>query len=318
VNHVITHRAGLVHNSEDPFRLSLGELQTSILNASRRRAAMQVLRQEYVESVLRYGTGQEHFEYEPIFFTAVDESGRTVQRYKYAFENSPEFEISVDTPFNVTQITGRDLRLKTTQEEIGGRRGVTERTGPGNQALMVNASHLIADRFMGSGFQIGGNLIDASEYYNQVVMAAAEDRIEGFIREIARLEASGRIEDVTFDLEVTARWGPFIAASALRLIIEQILERHAPENTDARAALRDEVTTHATNLISRGRSARRVMGVKYELKVVVRGDRENARELTCEIGPDIYMGLDRSKVGAILDRPGPTGSPSGMPETNCS
>lgn len=317
VNHVITHRAGQVHGQQDPFQRSLGELQTLILDGSRRRAALQVLREEYVESVLRYGGG-EHYLYKPLFDTALDDSQFPAQLvYRYAFEDSPEFRIPLEPATNVTRISGHNLRFKTTQEEIGGRRGLTEGE-TGNRELMRNASHLIADRFMGSGYRAAANLIETSAYYNQQVMAEAENRIEDFIRGIADQQAGGRIEDVTFNMDVEARWGPFLSASALTMISQEILDRHAPQNTDAREELRRQITSHVGELAAAGRSLKRVMRVTYRVDVIVRGDTQNARQMTCEIGPDVYLGMDRGKVGAILDRPSPaTGSPA-APDVRCS
>jgi hypothetical protein len=298
VNTLITHRIGEIHNRADPFNQSLNVLQQQIFDRSRRRQAQQTLREEYVESVLRYGSGglPEHRLYGPIFLEGYDDSSYPTIRYRYQTVDGPEFEVTHGDAGMSRRITGTNLRYKYTEEEIRARRGITARE-PGNAELMLNASHLIADRFMGSGFAEAANLVDASAYYNQVVMAEMENRIDAFITGIARLRAGGDLNDVTFNMDVEVRWGPMLAASALREMSQTILNR-VPE--DQRDAFRQEWAAMTVRLVASSRSVWRIMSVTYRVRVLVNDEDVPNNRFEDALGPDIYLGMDRARLADLL------------------
>ncbi len=298
VNTLVTHRIGEIHNRADPFARSLSVIQQSIFDRNRRRAAQQTLREEYVESVLRYGAaGQpEHRLYGPVFLEGYDDSSYPTIRYRYQSIDGPEFEVTHGDAGLSRRVTGTNLRYKYTVDEIRARRGITDREA-GNAELMLNASHLIADRFMGSGFAAAANLVDASAHYNQVVMAEMENRIDAFISGIARLHAAGNLNDVTFNMEVEVRWGPLLAMEALRGMQQTILSR-VPE--DQREAFTREWVQMTVRLAASSRSIWRIMRVSYNVRVLVNDADVPNNRFEESLGPDIYLGIDRTKLADLL------------------
>ena len=76
-----------------------------------------------------------------------------------------------------------------------------------DKQIEFNASHLIADLFLGSGYKQTLNLVTASGPYNKNVMGAAEKTL---VSRLKSFEERYRLIDkqnyITFDIQVTATW----------------------------------------------------------------------------------------------------------------
>lgn len=116
---------------------------------------------------------------------------RTGQSLHYTTETGQTFDVVLNDQGVPETIDGASLR------QFSGR-GVTQDSPFFSQGQGFNRAHGIANRFGGSGFSRGGNLVTTSAHYNQVEMAGAEDRIAGVIDTFG----GPRRTDVTFDLQV--------------------------------------------------------------------------------------------------------------------
>ncbi|WP_300487871.1 hypothetical protein [Flavobacterium sp.] len=76
-----------------------------------------------------------------------------------------------------------------------------------DQQIEFNASHMIADLFLGSGYKQTLNLITASGPYNKETMKGAENRL---LTQLNAIEGKAKRKNeqnyITFDLLVTAKW----------------------------------------------------------------------------------------------------------------
>ncbi len=116
--------------------------------------------------------------------TETDKMGVTAKsaRFQYTYEGFEHTTIVGETDASgiIEKIEGRGLKLKAMAGIFG--RGATGESGRKVSKANLNASHLIADQFMGSGYHASNNLVTTSDVFNQKVMS----NIEGQIRQ--RLE----------------------------------------------------------------------------------------------------------------------------------
>ena len=116
--------------------------------------------------------------------TETDKMGVTAKnaRFQYTYEGFEHTTIVGETDASgiIEKIEGTGLKLKAMAGIFG--RGATGESGRKVSKANLNASHLIADQFMGSGYHASNNLVTTSDVFNQKVMS----NIEGQIRK--RLE----------------------------------------------------------------------------------------------------------------------------------
>jgi hypothetical protein len=307
IDDLITSRSGLIqreqepiYNQHAPFQHSLGELRQMIFDRSRRQRALQTLALEYAESVERYLRGRarapEHRLYYPVFLDGYDADSWPVVKYRYDEIDGPEFTVTHDESEQTVAIKGENLRYKVTEEQLydpGTRkfpRGITER-GAGNAELMLNASHLIADHFMGSGFRQARNLIDASTTYNNQEMGRAEREIRDFIKGISSPESGKRVTNVTFTLEVKARQVPLLDSNAIRAAKERFLPRILEEE---RAQFEQDWDDMLKKTAEHERGIKRIASMTYDLTVFVNRSKVDTHHIP--LGPDLWLGLSREAL----------------------
>jgi hypothetical protein len=123
---------------------------------------------------------------------------------------------TVDVPVQqgqVIEIRGESLMLWQG-------RGRTQRSEGFVPNRGMNAAHLIANRFTGSGFTAGGNLISTSDTYNQDLMAARENDIVRHIRAFAA-DHGQPPESVRFEMTVKVWTGELREPTVLAEIKQQ-------------------------------------------------------------------------------------------------
>lgn len=75
------------------------------------------------------------------------------------------------------------------------------------EQIEFNASHILADQFLGSGYKVALNLVTASGNYNKETMRQAEDRLTLALNRTEKIYKDRNSENyITFDIKVTATW----------------------------------------------------------------------------------------------------------------
>lgn len=145
------------------------------------------------------------------------------------------------------------------------------------EQIEFNASHILADLFLGSGYKTTLNLITASGDYNKNIMKGAEDRLK---RELSRVERklTGKNSPnyVTFDIRITATWQELVDNS----ITSQLAELNP--NVD------QELLKSIHKILARNVDPKLVQGVVYEvIKAKLNGTKEKTHGiLPIRIGAD--------------------------------
>jgi hypothetical protein len=211
----------------------------------------------------------DHDRYKPLDIDISDD-GRTV---KYTTVTKQEFTVTLDPKTGLTSsIVGKSLRLGMA---LPGQRGKT-REAPGQVANRgLDAAHLIADRFGGSGYVAGLNLVATSEEYNRVQMRAVEDEIVDIVEEYAEGLGLDRTQ-VDFDLQVDIETVKLPNGAVLSAI-----------KKDERFKAGDEFDAEIVQEIVDGEKVpelRRVKSVTYTLRLdgkvkLVRGLKEDVQML---------------------------------------
>jgi hypothetical protein len=207
--YVTNHKAS-IHGEAGYFGKSLGALQESVFAKSRHQAAKSTLRSEFEEK-FESGEDGEHNLYEPKNVTTVKVASTGATILEYDTYGAAHFEVEIDKSGMVTSVAGTNLSLKTA---VGIReRGNTQRPPGWISKEELHASHVIADRFLGSGYKASANTVIASSHFNQKVMGRVEDDIVEFIKENTA---------TTFDMKVELEWGELASSTVLTEIMKEL------------------------------------------------------------------------------------------------
>lgn len=173
-----------------------------------------------------------------------------------------------------TEIEGTNLRLGIMPPGQRGRMGAAPYTTPGQG---FDAAHLIADRFGGSGYVAGLNLVATSEHYNRKLMAGAEREIADAVELRARDAERSRTE-IAFSLNVS------LTTAAL---LDETVLAEIKANPSFKAADHPELDPLILQKIRSGEVSaelRRVRSTTY--KYVIDG---GAVEGTIPLGEDVWL-----------------------------
>lgn len=147
------------------------------------------------------------------------------------------------------------------------------------EQIEFNASHILADLFLGSGYKSTLNLVTASGYYNKNTMRDAEETLK---QELDRVEKkyTGKNSPnyVTFDIKVTATWK--------ELVDDSITSQLAKLNPDAD----EELLKSMHKILAANVAPKLVQGVVYEVK---KARLNGIQEKTHDIRP-IRIGADET------------------------
>ena len=183
---------------------------------------------------------------------------------EYETVGGAKFVAVVDSTKLTHTISGEKLRLKDELniEGQGIRQGRVE-------GANLHRSHLIADRFLGSGFKNAANLIAASKDFNQGPMKRVEDAI-------VKLVESHPIKE--FDLSVAVQLEELKKVD----IVQQILKNVPKED---QAAIKASVEQFA----ARHPMFKVILEVKYTLTLMSADPNAKIPPSTWTIGPDRYL-----------------------------
>jgi len=249
-----------VHGGDSPFRASRSELAEQVFTASQNASATATLQREFRDK-FRQEEEAEHKRLKPRNLLETE-----VGTIDYDTEDGSKFHVTFDPSRMVESITGTGLVLKG----VGEVRGYTGEAGRKTANQKIDSSHLIADRFGGSGYAASANLISASEKYNRVDMRRVEEEIAEWIDEN---------EIKSFSMTVRVTWDEVAGPKAVAAIKQQ-----HPEYAEAsmRKKLEDELKEFLRNSSA---NLKRCMSTIY---TVISSD--NRYRKTWPLGPDVYLG----------------------------
>lgn len=267
----VSDHKGSLHNRQGSFPQSKTRLQEHIFDAGKRNQAEDILIDEFLGNLLS-GKESTHNLYEPKNLTRYDVGDDGSTAIEYDTHGGAHFRVELAPNKMVKSVQGTSLKLKADAGVTG--RGYTARSPGYERNENLNASHLIADQFLGSGYKDSANLITTSAHYNQVVMKGAEDAIKEFVQENNAVE---------FDMEVNVTWGKLSSPE----VIEEILEELPKKDKDE---VRDEVQAFVNRVQP---NFKRCMNVRYKV-TVVNGVTNKPVTFRRNIGADVWLGLNHS------------------------
>jgi hypothetical protein len=209
----------------------------------------------------------EHELYKPKNLTKYEVEKDGSMKIEYDTYSGTHFVALLDPKMLVTSIQGKNLKLKT--DVNISRRGVTERSLGYIENEQLNAAHLIADQFLGSGYKESNNLITTSDYFNKKIMGGIEQKIVAYIKNKEANE---------FDMTVNVSWGDLNSSQ----VIHEIMQRIPSLN-------REKARADIESFIDRVKpSFKRCMNVNYSVTVT-----NQSTEITkpWNTGPDLWLGL---------------------------
>ncbi len=207
----------------------------------------------------------EHSKYEPksLKETKLKGGGLGIE---YETFGGAKFVASIDSAKLTHTISGTKLRLKEDLKIEG--RGITHDSPGFIGGVNLNRSHLIADRFLGSGYKKAANLVTASAEFNQVTMKGIEDQIVRLIELNLAKE---------FALTVTVQLGELKKAD----IVQQILNGLPKAEQGA-------VKASVEQFASRHPKFKVILDVNY-LVTLVNAETNKGFTVSLSTGPDKYL-----------------------------
>jgi hypothetical protein len=231
----------------------------------------------------RRGVSGDHTKFIPQRLITTNQADGT-KLVVYDGYSGSSFSVVVDQDQVTKQVIGKRLKLKS---DVGlqGRRGKLESPDAFAVGMGMDRAHVIADRFLGSGYRDSFNIVPTSPQYNQVEMKKIEDKIAQDIRARKAHE---------FELQIDLEWGDFAGAKALEAIkarlTDEILKQFKDmDASQIKAALDSYLAQHAALT---GQKLKRCMGVTYSATYF---SKDNAGRVISEmlpysIGPDVWIG----------------------------
>ena len=263
---VVSGYKAQVHAKTSPFGTSAGLLADQFFTVSQKPSVTTTLQNEF-KSKLVLVEEEEHKRFRPLNLIETT-VGDKVIAIAYDTEDGSHFDVTFDENEMVRSITGTQLTLKGTGEA----RGYTGESGRKEPDQGLDSSHLIADRFGGSGYATSANLISASATYNRVDMRRIEDAIADWIDD-------NKIPSFTMQVKVT--WGEVAGPKAIAAI-------EAAEDVAPRKRKKLEKDLNAF-LARNSLNLKRCMSTTY---IVTSTDGAFGPE-PWELGPDTHLGLKR-------------------------
>ncbi|RZJ48430.1 MAG: hypothetical protein EOO44_21100 [Flavobacterium sp.] len=147
------------------------------------------------------------------------------------------------------------------------------------EQIEFNASHVLADQFLGSGYKTALNLVTASGHYNKETMRGAEERLLNALNRTEKIYKNRDSQNyITFDIKVTAKWKELVDST-----ITSELAKLNP-NTDK------ELLESMHKILARNVDPKLVQSVVYE---VIGAKLNGTKEIRHNIRP-IEIGADET------------------------
>ncbi len=145
------------------------------------------------------------------------------------------------------------------------------------EQIEFNASHILADLFLGSGYKNTLNLVTASGHYNKTTMGDAEKELTKKLKDFEQIYKNRDNKNyITFDIQVTAKWKELVDNT-----ITSELAKLNPE-TDK------ELLESIHKILAKNADPKLVQSVSYEvIKAKLNGTKKVTHNIDIiEIGAD--------------------------------
>ncbi|MBP0904182.1 DUF4157 domain-containing protein [Mariniflexile gromovii] len=296
----INNRVPIIHGGQTARAM---EARTAIVDQitdkNKQKTATNSLTTYYKES-LQGNITEEHDKFTPkVISVRVDKGSITIE-YTYEVEINGRNEIrkffshlqiaQVNGTEGVDQITyGRDLVLKipktrgrteSVNQEEANRALKDSDSHVANKEIGFDASHVLADTFLGSGYKNALNLVTTSADYNRKTMKTAEEYVKKQIKKVENNLKKKNPEDfVTFDLTVLARWNPVTDSEIVKGL------------KSANAKMTSEQITKLREMIASDKDPKLCQGVTYMVNDIKKNGTKSigANGIFTEIGPDTTL-----------------------------
>lgn len=147
------------------------------------------------------------------------------------------------------------------------------------------ADFAVTDRFRGSGYKSGANLIATSAHYNDPVMLGAENEIGNFIKNMKATE---------FEMTVAVKWMDVDTTAAVAKLQEEYPDIVKPK---LKAKLQQELTAFVARMKGETPNLKRVKQTKYAVKVKDASGVEKPMDPAPELGMDMWLGMKSAPTG---------------------
>jgi hypothetical protein len=261
---------GTIHGSKGAFVESGPALADAAANFALRSFAEDTMMREFL---LRMTHGDDiHNLYDPKNLTTLVPDAAGGYTFSYDTHGGAHFDVTLDSSKVVKQVKGTGLKQKRAAGVVGtGYRSAA----PGQVTNAdLNAAHVIADEFLGSGYKNSLNLIATSARFNRQDMVRAEKTIK-------TLYAALKPSD--FDLTVDVEWTTVNSA-----VIAAQIAAALPSETAASIAAK--IAAFAAKVDP---GFQRVLKITYTAEMyraTATGRTLIAPPLIISIGPDLHLG----------------------------
>lgn len=265
---VVSGYKAQIHAKTSPFGTSADLLAGQFFTASQKPSVTTALQKEFTSKLVLVEE-EEHKRFKPLNLIEVKNKAGDTIAIEYNTEDGSRFDVTFDANGMVRSITGTQLTLKGAGEP----RGYLGEAGRKEPDQGLDSSHLIADRFGGSGYADSANLISASATYNRVDMRGIEDQIAQWIFD-------NKIPSFTMEVKVT--WGEVAGPKAIAAIEDKYPKYRAPRK---RKKLEKDL---AVFLVRNSPNLKRCMSTRYRVTST-----DGAFKRLWVLGADTHLGLKR-------------------------
>jgi hypothetical protein len=279
---------GSINDGSGAFVASGRALGDTAAFATMQSTAEDTLMHEFVNRMVAGGETV-HNKFAPQKVSAMTATASGGFEFSYDTAGNAHFTVQLDSSHTITSIKGTRLRHKS-QLGISGRGYWTDATGQVSKADL-NASHLVADQFLGTGYKtkfkgvtITSNLIACSAKFNQDDMADVEDALRD------ALKAPGVAE---FDLEVKVEWMSVKHQDIVDAVTAEIMKKTGRAD---KAVIEGEVQGVVNTFAGKVAPAfKRVKLVTYDASIKDATGKEIDKFFRT-IGPDLWLGYPRTPI----------------------
>jgi hypothetical protein len=264
---------GTIHDSNGAFVESGPALADAAANFALRSFAEDTMMREFL---MRMSDGDDiHNLYDPKNLTKLVPNAAGGFTFSYDTHGGAHFETTLDASKVVKQVKGTGLKRKRAAGVVGpGYRS----TAPGQVTNAdLNAAHVIADDFLGSGYKNSLNLIPTSATFNQDDMAVVEDEI----RALVKIHSPSDF-DLTVDVEWTTVHDPAVVAQIA-----------AAMPAETAASIATKIAAFAAKVNPGFQRVLRITYTAQLYRATAAGRTPIGPPLIRIIGPDLHLGWPR-------------------------
>jgi hypothetical protein len=233
------------------------------------------------KEVMKKGGGT-HTEFEIVWRSEDRARPDGGKEFDYRTKAGATFTVVMDKADMVASVTSNSLTLKP--NSMKGLRGRTHsagynRVGEAPKETGIDASHLIADEFGGSGYAEANNLVAASKTFNRKIMRKQERALAEWLNDIGAVQ---------FKLTTNVDWNSLSEEKLMKKMVK--VHKEALKGVaDKEQALKDQIGAFKEKYKAKlSKNLKRVHDVRYDvIGKTVEGTALGAEKF--KTGPDLWL-----------------------------